>query len=68
MTYFTDDDDSVHENDIDALATSGITLGCNPPTNDEYCPDDPVSRDEMGSFFARFLEFRPQVYGSSPPY
>lgn len=55
---FTDDDDSVHEEDIDALGTSGITLGCNPPENDQYCPDDPVRRDEMGSFFARLLDFR----------
>lgn len=65
---FTDDDGSVHEDDIDALGTSGITLGCNPPTNDQYCPDDPLSRAEMGSFFARFLEFRALTPGTGGPY
>ncbi|MGH8936840.1 MAG: choice-of-anchor L domain-containing protein [Acidimicrobiia bacterium] len=55
---FVDDDTSVHELDIDALGTAGITLGCNPPDNDQYCPEDPVKRDQMASFFARFLEFR----------
>ncbi len=55
---FVDDDDSVHETDIDIFGTAGITLGCNPPDNDRYCPEDPVKRDQMGSFFARFLEQR----------
>jgi hypothetical protein len=55
---FVDDNDSVHENDIDILGTSGITMGCQaaPP---KYCPLDPVLRDQMASFFARFLQFRP---------
>ncbi len=65
---FVDDDGSVHEDDIDILGTSGITLGCNPPDNDEYCPDDPVKRDQMGSFFARFLEFRPLFQSDGFPY
>ena len=56
---FGDDDGSIHEIDIDRLGTAGITLGCNPPANDEYCPEDPVKRDQMASFFARFLQFRP---------
>ena len=35
---FDDDDDSVFEGDIDRLGTAGVTKGCNPPTNDRYCP------------------------------
>jgi hypothetical protein len=51
--YFTDDDASVFEPAIDALAYAGVTVGCNPPTNDRYCPNDPVRRDQMASFLAR---------------
>ncbi|MCP4965012.1 MAG: bifunctional metallophosphatase/5'-nucleotidase [bacterium] len=50
---FTDDDGSVFEEDIDKLGTAGITLGCNPPTGDQFCPDDPVSRGEMAAFLHR---------------
>lgn len=52
---FTDDDDSVFEGDIDAIFEAGITQGCNPPTNDRYCPDDEVTREQMASFLARAL-------------
>jgi hypothetical protein len=52
---FTDDDDSIFENDIDKLATAGITRGCNPPTNDNFCPDDNVTRGQMAAFLVRAL-------------
>ncbi len=50
---FIDDDNSIFENDIDRLGTAGITKGCNPPTNDRYCPDLPVSRGAMAAFLHR---------------
>jgi len=53
--WFIDDDDSVFNGDIDRLATARITLGCNPPTNDRYCPERKLSRAEMSSFLARAL-------------
>jgi hypothetical protein len=52
---FTDTSGSVHENDINALAASGITRGCNPPANDQYCPGDVVTRGQMAAFMARGL-------------
>ena len=52
---FTDDDDSVFEGEIDRLAKAGVTKGCDPPTNDRFCPDDLVLRDQMASFLARAL-------------
>jgi len=52
---FTDDDTSVFEADIDALAAAGITKGCNPPTNDMYCPNNPVTRGQMAAFLYRAL-------------
>jgi hypothetical protein len=41
---FVDDDDSVHQADIEAIAAAGITKGCNPPANDRFCPDEAVTR------------------------
>lgn len=55
---FTDDDGSVHEGDIDRLATAGITLGCNPPDNDLFCPEDTVTRQQVASFFVRAMGWR----------
>lgn len=40
--------------DISWLADEGITQGCNPPANDEFCPEDPVSRGQMAAFMKRF--------------
>ncbi len=53
--FFTDDDGSIFEADIDAVAGVGITLGCNPPANDNFCPDDTVTRGQMASFLVRAL-------------
>jgi DNA-binding beta-propeller fold protein YncE len=52
---FTDDETSVFEADIEALAAAGITRGCNPPANDRFCPDDPVTREQMAAFLHRAL-------------
>jgi len=52
---FTDDDNSIFESDIDQLGTAGITLGCNPPDNDMFCPNDPVTRGQMAAFLSRAL-------------
>jgi hypothetical protein len=34
---------------------AGVTKGCNPPDNDNYCPDRPLIRAELASFFVRAL-------------
>lgn len=59
---FTDDDGSVHEADINGLAASEITKGCNPPANTLFCPVRPVTRAEMASFLVRALD----LPGGSP--
>jgi hypothetical protein len=51
--HFIDDNGSIFEEDINAIAAASITMGCNPPTNDRYCPDDTVSRDAMAAFVRR---------------
>ena len=59
---FIDDDDSVFEADIEAIAEAGVTQGCNPPTNDRFCPGDTLTRGQMAAFMARALGL-----GGNPP-
>ena len=53
--YFTDDDTSIFEASINRLAAAGITKGCNPPANDQYCPNDNLTRGQIAAFFRRAL-------------
>ena len=57
LDLFVDDDLSVFEDDIDRIGYAGVTLGCNPPAYDRFCPTDPVRRDAMASFLARAIAF-----------
>ena len=50
--YFDDDNDSIHQDDINRLAAAAITYGCNPRA---YCPDTPVTRAQMAAFLSRAL-------------
>lgn len=56
--HFTDDDGSVFEADINAIAEAEITDGCT-PDGTHYCPDQLVPRDEMAAFLARALQLAP---------
>ena len=51
--YFTDDDNSTFEDDINRLRHAGITTGCGPDT---YCGDLPVTRGQMAAFLNRALQ------------
>lgn len=53
---FVDDNNSVFESDIERMAQAGVTKGCNPPANDRFCPDDPLTRAEMATFLMRALQ------------
>ncbi len=64
-TGFTDDDGHTFETDIERLAAAGITLGCNPPANDRYCPDQAVTRAQMAAFLTRGLPL--EVPPAVPP-
>ena len=51
---FTDVPDSnVFHDDITWLAEEGVTRGCNPPSNTEFCPGDNVTREQMAAFLHR---------------
>lgn len=45
----------IFEADIDKLATAGVTRGCNPPVNDQFCPGKAVTRGQMAAFLHRAL-------------
>lgn len=51
---FTDvPDDHLFHDDIAAIAEAGVTRGCNPPQNTNYCPQDNVTRGQMAAFMNR---------------
>lgn len=52
---FTDTENSVFTDSINKLATAGVTKGCNPPENDQFCPTDRVTREQMSAFLQRAL-------------
>ncbi len=52
---FVDDDGSVHEPDIEAVAAVGVTKGCN-EAGDRFCPSDAVTRGQMAAFLVRLLQ------------
>jgi len=56
---FTDEDGSVFEGAIEAIAADGITFGCNPPGNYLYCVGDSVTRGQMAGFLVRALDLPP---------
>lgn len=49
---FSDDNDSVFERDINALASKGITSGC---SSTKFCPNEPVNRGQLAAFLRRAL-------------
>lgn len=48
--YFVDDDNSIFESNINALAEAKITVGCGPAT---FCVTRAVTRAEMATFLTR---------------
>jgi hypothetical protein len=51
--YFTDDETSSHEQNINRVRAAGITSGCSATT---YCPDADVTREQMATFLAKGFE------------
>ena len=50
--YFSDDNGTTFETNINRLAASGITKGCTPTT---FCPSADVTRGQMAAFLVRAL-------------
>jgi hypothetical protein len=53
--YFRDDNGSIFEQDINAIAAAGITTGC----ATGYCPTSPVTREVMAALLHRAAAHRP---------
>ena len=53
---FADDETSPHQASIEAIADAGITDGCNPPTDNRFCPSLDVPRAELAAFLDRALD------------
>ena len=62
---FGDTIESIHRFDIEAIAHAGITKGCNPPANDRFCPEEPVTRGQMAAFLVRATPERFPAAGSA---
>lgn len=45
--------DHLFVDEIAWLAATGITRGCNPPNYTRFCPEQPVTREQMASFLVR---------------
>jgi hypothetical protein len=58
---FSDVEDSIFASAAGGLAVAGVTKGCDPPANDHFCPDRPLTRGEMATFLARLLGLTPQT-------
>ena len=56
---FYDDDASIFQSDIEWIAERHITVGCNPPDNNRYCPEEPVTRGQIAAFLDRALGLPP---------
>ena len=52
---FCDDDGSVHEDAIEAIAGWEVTLGCG---GDRFCPDDEITRRQMAAFLYRAVTYK----------
>ncbi len=50
--YFTDDNASIHEDNINRVAAAGVTSGCG---GTRYCPNAAVTRGQMVAFLHRAL-------------
>jgi hypothetical protein len=49
-------DSNQFHNAIGWMQENGITVGCNPPANTQYCPEDNVSRQQMAAFMFRLAQ------------
>jgi hypothetical protein len=62
--FFVDDNGSIFEDDINALAATGVTVGCG---GGLYCINEVLKRDQMASLLARALQLSPTPPPPPPP-
>lgn len=58
VSTFTDvSPNNPHADDIEWLAETGIARGTNPPKNDKFSPNAPVTRAQLATFLRRFDDY-----------
>lgn len=57
---YVDDNNTRFEAYIEAARAEGLIVGCNPPTNNRICPEDPMTRGEMIVILARAVGLSPR--------
>jgi hypothetical protein len=65
--FFDDDDDSVHENNINAIASEGIVIGIGNAADRNYGPQAAIRRQQMAAFLARKLDYLIENGATSTP-
>ena len=53
--WFEDDDVSAFESAINAIKEANITFGCDQTDASAFCPQSPLTRGQMASFFVRSM-------------
>ncbi len=61
---FTDDAGNTHEGDIDAVAANGLAVGY---VDGTFRPLEPVTREQMATFFSRLLDLLVDGGHATPP-
>src|SRR5690606_29053032 len=54
--FFVDDAKSMLLDENNQVAHADVTRGCNPPTNDRFCPKEFVTRGQLAAFLKRALD------------
>ena len=49
-------DESIFVNDTNWMKITGVSLGCNPPLNTEYCPKEFMTREQMAALLRRLSQ------------
>lgn len=49
-------DDNIFVNDTNWMKLTGVSIGCNPPRNTEYCPKEFMTREQMAALLKRLSE------------
>ena len=63
VNRFSDDNGSVHEASINAIAQTGITVGC---TQEAFCPNERVTRGQLATFLLKVLDMEPAASAAFP--
>ena len=65
--YFDDDDQSLHHNNINAIAFEGIAIGTGAVADRTFSPKADITRGQMAAFLARKLDYLIEAGAATAP-